>query len=74
MRMYNLLEYSENCSMTTGTLWSYNRDEMDDDTNENNADNCRISNIKTTTSTYFEYKTKIIGSIQADWTQKLLFY
>ena len=25
--MYNLLEYSDNCSMTSGSLWNYCRDE-----------------------------------------------
>ena len=32
----NLLEYSENYSMTLESLWNYYRDEMSDDTNENN--------------------------------------
>ena len=27
MLMYNLLEYSNNCSKTSGTLWNYYRDE-----------------------------------------------
>ena len=26
MPMYNLLEYSKNCSKTTGSLWNYLRD------------------------------------------------
>ena len=30
MPMYNLLEYSQNYSMTSGTLWNYYRDEIDD--------------------------------------------
>ena len=30
MPMYNLLEYSQNCSMTSGSLWNYYRDEIDD--------------------------------------------
>ena len=30
MPMYNLLEYSEECSMTSGSLWNYYRDEMYD--------------------------------------------
>ena len=26
MPMYNLLQYSKNCSKTTGSLWNYHRD------------------------------------------------
>ena len=33
--MYNLLEYSGNYSLTTGSLWNYYRDEINDDENEN---------------------------------------
>ena len=29
MSMYNLLEYSDNYSMTLGSLWKYCRDELD---------------------------------------------
>ena len=60
--MFNLLEYSDNCSMTSGSLWNYYRDEINDDSNENNAVNNSINNNKTITSKYFEYKTKLIGS------------
>ena len=28
MSMYNLLDYSDNYSMTSGSLWNYYRDEM----------------------------------------------
>ena len=49
--------------MTSGTLWNYYRDKVNDDVNENNdANNFRINNNKTTTSKFFEYKTKLIGS------------
>ena len=34
MLMYNLLEYSDNYSMTSGRLWNYHRDEINDDTNK----------------------------------------
>ena len=48
--------------MTSGSLWNYYRDEVNDSANENNdANNCRIKNSKTTTSKSVEYKTKIIG-------------
>ena len=32
--MYNLLKYSDNYSMTLGSLWNYYRDEVDDNANE----------------------------------------
>ena len=45
----------------TGSLWNYYRDEINDSVNENNdANNYRINNNKTTTSKSFEYKAKII--------------
>ena len=63
MPMYDLLEYSDNYSVTLGSLWNYHRDEVNDSANENNyANNYRINNNKTTTSKYFEYKTKLIES------------
>ena len=34
MLVYNLLEYSENYSMTSVSLWNYYRDELNDDENE----------------------------------------
>ena len=61
--MYNLLKYSDNYSMTSGSLWNIYGDEINNDANENNADNNRINNNKTITSKSFEYKTKIIGRI-----------
>ena len=59
MPMYNLLEYSENYSVTSGSLWNYYRDEVSDAANEIIV-NHRINNNKTTTSKYFQYKTKIV--------------
>ena len=51
MSMYNLLEYSDNCSMASESLWNYYRDEVNDDANENgDAGNYRINNNMTTTS------------------------
>ena len=52
--------------MTSGSLWSYYRDKVNDNAHENNADNYRISNSKTITSKSFEYKTKLIGSTPND--------
>ena len=63
MPMYNLFEYSNNHSMTLGSLWNYYGDEVNDSANENNnANNFRINNNKTTASKSFEYKEKLIGS------------
>ena len=44
MPMYNLLEYSDNYSITSGSLRRYYRDEVNDDANENNA--ARITTTK----------------------------
>ena len=60
MTMYNLLEYSDNYTMKSGSLWNYYRDEVNDDASENSDyDNYRIKNNKTVLSKYFKYKTKI---------------
>ena len=49
MPMYNLLEYNQNYSMASGSLWSYYRDKIDDvDENASDGDS-------------FKYKTKIVG-------------
>ena len=58
MPIYDLLEYSENYSMTSGRLWNFHRDEINDSDNDNGN---KINNNKTITSKPFEYKTKIIG-------------
>ena len=44
MAMYNLLEYSKNYSKTTVSLWNYYRDELTDDTNNNNNLNKNVIN------------------------------
>ena len=48
MPMYDLLEYTKNYSLTSGSLWTYQRDEIDD-VNSNTSD------VK-----WFNYKMKII--------------
>ena len=49
MPMYNLLEYSQNYSVTSGSLGNYYRDEIDDvDANSSEGKS-------------FKYKTKIVG-------------
>ena len=58
--MYNLLEYSQICSFTSGSLWNYYRDEVNDDAHENNDDDDqRTNNIETIKSKSFEHNTKI---------------
>ena len=64
MPTYNLLEYSGNYSMTSGSLWNYYRDKVNDDANkiDNNNSTNKLNNNKIVTSKSFEYKTKLIGS------------
>ena len=44
--MYNLLDNSDSYSKTSGRLWNYYGDEVNDNDNENNADNYKINNSK----------------------------
>ena len=46
--MYNLLEYSDNYSMTSGSLWNYYRDELNNDENENDANETMVNNNNST--------------------------
>ena len=39
MSMYNLLEYSDNYFMTSGSLWNYHKDKIYDEENENDNNN-----------------------------------
>ena len=55
--MYNLLEYSKSYSNTSASLWNYYRDELTDDTNDNNGPNKNVINSKS-----FKYKTSITRS------------
>ena len=57
MPMYNLLKYSKNYSKTSPSLWNYYRDELTDETNDNNGPNKNVINSKS-----FKYKTSITGS------------
>ena len=62
--LFNLLEYSDNDSMTSGSMWNYVRDEINDGANENVSN--RINNNKTITGKSFEYMTTLIGSTPDD--------
>ena len=57
MPMYNLLEYSKHYSKISGFLWNYYRDELTDETNDDNGPNKNVINSK-----FFKYKTTITGS------------
>ena len=57
MSMYNLTEYSKNYRTTSGSLWNYYRDELTDDTNNNNFPNKNVINSES-----FKYKTSVTGS------------
>ena len=62
LTMYNLLGYSNNYSMISGSLLNYYRDEVNDNVNENGDANNSINNNQTITSKTFAYKTKLKGS------------
>ena len=70
MAIHNLLKYSDNYSMTWGSLWNYYRDEVIDSANEMD-DNNKINSEKKPTSKSFEYKAKIIGSTAANDNSRL---
>ena len=53
--MYKLIEYSDNCSKTSGSLWQYYRDEPRE------TDIATIANSK-----LFKSKVKILGKTPAD--------
>ena len=55
MPMYNLIEYSDNYSDTSGTLWQFKRGEIEGDV-DLTADN----------SLSFTYKSSFIGNTDAD--------
>ena len=59
MSMYNLIEYSDNYSDTSGSLWNFKRDEIinnADVTNDNNAPS-------------FKYKANLIGNTENNGTK-----
>ena len=58
MPMYNLIEYSDNYSDTSGSLWGSKRDEINTD-----------ANVCTANSSSFKYKSSIIGNTEADGTK-----
>ena len=63
MPMYNLIEYSDNYSKTSGSLWQYYRDEPF------LGDNSTIADFPSCAS--FKFKTKIAGRIGNDGTKNV---
>ena len=59
MPMYNLLEYSDNYSDTSGSVWQFKRDEI-----TNNADVTNDNNAPS-----FKYKANLIGNTEANGTR-----
>ena len=53
MSIYNLIEYSDNYSDTTGSLWQFKRDKQ-------NMNNWNPANVTTADSSSFEYKSSFI--------------
>ena len=66
MPMYNLLEYSDTCSMKSGSLWNHYRGKVNVDANEkkNDAGNYRMNNNMTTTSKSLNMRQKEQGTRQ----------
>ena len=60
MSKCNLIEYSDNYSDTSGSLWQFKRDESPV-TNAGNPDN-----VSTTNSTTFKYKSSFFKSLEDD--------
>ena len=54
--MYNLIEYNDNYSDTSGSLWGFKKDEIDNNANVTNDDN----------SPSFKYKASNISNTEAD--------
>ena len=57
--MYNVIEYSDNYSDSSGSLWSFKRDEV-----TNNADVTNDNNAPS-----FKYKASLIDSAKANGTK-----
>ena len=60
MPMYNLIQYSDNYSDTSGSSWGFIRDEIDDNAEMTNDDNAPS----------FKYKANLIRNTETDGTKK----
>ena len=56
--MYILIEYSDNCSDTSGSLWQFKRDEIEGN-----------NNLTVDNSSSFKYKSNIIGNLSQAGTR-----
>ena len=59
MPMYNLIQYSDNYSDTSGSLWQFKRDEI--------INNANVTNNNDAPS--FKYKASILGDTENDGTK-----
>ena len=60
MPIFNLTEYSDNYSDTSGSFWDFKRDEIVNNANVTNDDN----------SPSFKYKANLIGNTETSGTKK----
>ena len=58
MRMYNLIECSDNCSDTSGSLWQFKRDEQ-------NMNNGNPADVTTADPSSFKYKSSFLKTLKA---------
>ena len=58
MLIYNLLEYSGSYSMTSGSLWNFYRNEINDPAIENNDYGNKANNNKTVTGKSLNIRQK----------------
>ena len=64
MPMYNSIEYSDNYSGTSGSLWQFKRDEQ-------SINNGVPINVNTTNSTSFKYKSSLLEDSVADGNNRV---
>ena len=67
MPIYNLIEYSNNYSKTSGSLWQYYRDEPA----LNDADDIKNFHVDDNNSALFKFKQKITGVTAAGGTKDI---
>ena len=60
MPVYNLIEYSDNYSDSSRSLWGFKRDEIANNANVTNDDNAPS----------FKYKANLIANTRADGTKR----
>ena len=65
MSMYNLIEYSNNYSKTSGSLWQYYKDIPEVDSN-----NAIVNFAENNLTDSFHFKTKMTGQTGDDGTKK----